>query len=207
VLLDAFHEILKFSFPKPTHTIALIDWTIGMAGYVGLLCAFATIIIFGIRDIRKKGYDTQRIFVPAIVVLVVLFKIVSFTSHYSKTDYLIGFSPLNVSPAEATHLAEIIKNEDRPIESRAYASRLYAEWKFQENGSLVQQLMPDGTTRLFSPTVKDIEMRESVLETRTIFENIDNFIPYVMTLWMIVLCAGLLLGFLTPIKKTAPPTV
>jgi len=203
IAMSILRHILGSYLSGSTYTLALIIWAIGSLRDVSLWIMLATMVIFGIRDVRKNGHDIKRFLNPVLGVSVLLLGIFVFSFYYMKRDSFIDNLQMKVPDGVAARLDSMMKKEDVTMEVKARASRLYAKMKYEEDGSMIYHLLPDGKSVVFNPTAEEKEFRRELLKTRAMWEDLDNAMSRAIVIWPMVLIFSLLLGFLTPVKKVA----
>ena len=196
-------KILQPYFPEPSFSIFVVAKIIEWLCAVGLWVFLVISIVWGIRDVRKNGCAVKRICVPACSVFFILMFLGVSVFWYLHRDALVDAAAAKVTPEQESRLDSGVRDESRPMEKRVFASRLLAQWKYLEDGSIQRQLMPDGTAKSFVPTADDLEFRWELLTTRAALEELDQSFIYSSVRLGLLLLVTLLLGFLTPIKKVA----
>ncbi len=201
-IADLVHGKFKFDLVNLTPKVAFLEWLLRALRDWGLTAAIATMIIAGLRLIRKEGFTFKRLILPAIGVCIAGGCL--WVSFYGYQTF-ITLPDLYKTPDTIRKKMETnISSEALSPEKRAKRSKIYAYMRFQEDGVQVNYFTPDGKEELYNPTEKEKKERDELLKTQKLIKWMTRSLYLSIYFWVVVIAVSLAMGLLTPIKKEHP---
>ena len=206
LILILAHIILKHYFkhdPLESYDQSNLEWSIRLLRNSAKVVLAVSTIVFGIRDIRKKGFSLSRFFIPLIGITFCV-GIISFGafSNYFLKDIISDTDDIAIKGYE-----KVFNDEDLSLENKFILSKSYAQMIFHQNGSIMKHYSEDGDIILYKPTAKDIKEREELQKYKDIITKSNASIQVSILLWAIIFVISLILGLFTPVSKQSrvPP--
>lgn len=201
-IADLAHDRFKFDLMNLTPKAALIEWMLRALRDWGLTAAIATMIIAGLRLIRKEGLTLKRMILPTVGVCIAGGWLCMSFYSYQK---MMTVPDLHRTPDEVRKKMEAnIHSGTLSLENKAKRSKFYAYLRFQEDGIQINYFTPDGKEELYNPTELEIKERNDLLKAHTIFKRAVRSVYLSMFFWVVVIVVSLGVGLLTPVKKEHP---
>lgn len=151
VVADFVHGTLQIDLLNLTPDVAKVEWLIRVARDWALAVAIATMIITGIRRVRRDGFTLKRLILPALGICIATSWL--WISYYGYRTFLTVPAMPNTPDAVRRKIEAHIKSQKDP-EIKAKRSKFYAYMRFHEDGVLITYITPDGKVVPYSPTEK-----------------------------------------------------
>ena len=201
-LAGVVHGNYPFDPMNATPKVALIEWLIRVVRDLALTAALATMIITGIRLIRKEGFTLKRMLLPTLGFAIAGgYLCVSLIMYQGFTV----FQDLTKTPnIPRNKIESTISEKNLPPDKKSKISKFYASLRFSEDGDLINYYTPDGKSELYKPTEKEKQERDDRVKTNKLIKWMTRSLYLSIYFWAVVIAVCLLLGFFTPIKKKPP---
>jgi len=201
-LADVVHDNYSFDPINATPRVALIEWLIRVVRDWALTAAIATMIIAGLRLIRKEGLTLKRLIMPTIGICIASGCLsVSFYGYHTFST----IPDLHRTPDAIRRKIEAnINSGTLNSEQKAKRSKFYAYMRFQEDGVQTKYFAPDGKEELYNPTEKEKKERDDLIKTQKLIKWMSRSLYLSIYFWVVVIVVSLAVGLLTPIKKEHP---
>ncbi len=192
----------KFDLLNLTPQVAFIEWLLRALRDLGLTAAIATMIIAGIRLIRKEGLTFKRLILPAVGICIAGgWLLISFYGYQA----FVTLPDLHRTPDTIRKKMETnINSGTLSPEKKAKRSKFYAYLRFQEDGVQINYFTPDGKEELYNPTEKEKKVRNDLLKTQRLIKWMTRSLYLSIFFWVVVIAVSLAVGLLTPVKKENP---
>ncbi|WP_136524541.1 hypothetical protein [Geomonas ferrireducens] len=201
-ITDLAHGRYKFDLENLTTKVALIEWMLRALRDFGLTIAIATMIIAGLRLIRKEGFTFKRLILPALGICIAGG---CFLISYQGYQTFIKLPALSGTTVETRNKMEAnIKSGTLSQENKAKRSKMYAYIRFQEDGVQINYFSPDGKEEQYKPTEKEKKEREDILKAQQLINWMTRSLYLSFYFWIVVIAVSLTAGLLTPVKKEHP---
>lgn len=196
---DVVHGRYKFDLLNLSPKVAFIEWLLRALRDWGLTAAIATMIIAGLRLVRKEGFTFKRLISPILGIFIAGGCLwVSFYGY--KT--CVTISDLHRTPDEISKKMEAdINSGALSPERKAKRSKIYAYMRFQEDGTQINYFTPKGKVELYIPTEKEKNERDDFLKTEKLIKWVTRSFYLSFVFWVVVIFVSLAVGLLTPVKK------
>lgn len=201
-IADLAHGKFKFDPLNLSPKVALIEWLLRALRDWGLTAAIATMIIAGIRLIRKEGLTFKRLILPAIGICIAGSCL--WVSYYGYQTF-VTIPDLHRTPDEFRKKLEVnINSGTLSPEKKAKRSKFYAYMRFQEDGVQINYFTPEGKEEQYNPTEKERKERDDILKTQRLIKWMTRSLYLSIYFWVVVIAVSLGAGLLTPVKKEHP---
>ncbi len=199
VLMDLIY-INFFNFdPFTAHPrFATIEWFARLVRDTALTIAVATMIISGIRNIRKNGYTLKRLLFPAMgIFMSLLFLCMSILGY--QTFKRLDFH--RTSDVIRNQIESSLKSPDISDGKKSFLSKYRASMLFYEDGVRSSYITESGKVELYIPTDKEMKQREDKLKWESLNKRINRSLYLSIYFWLVIISMSLFLGVLLPIRK------
>jgi len=201
-IADVVHSNYSFDPMNATPRVALIEWLIRVVRDWALTAALATMIIAGIRLIRKDGFTLKRLLFPVIGFVIAggcLWVSLFGYQRFSALQEMDRTRNISRNKFETT-----INLKNLPPDKKSKTSKFIAYMRFHEDGVLVNYFTPDGKVELYTPTEKEKKERDEFLKTNKLINWMTRSLYISVYFWVVVIVVSFALGFLTPVKRKTP---
>lgn len=164
------------------------------AGHHLLAVTLALMVIFGLRELKKKGFSFRRCVMPLFAAVIMIGLSVFF---FNTNKMLLDWIHWSYDYTRTLNriLEDNISNDVLPLADRASLSLRYARNQYVERGVQVEYFTAEGHKLLFEPTGADaaehetwVRASEGVERAKKIFFIGGIFWPTVFTLSFIFSC-------------------
>lgn len=199
---DLAHDKFKFDPMNLTPKAALFEWLLRAVRDWALTAAIATMIIAGLRLIRKEGLTFRRLILPVVGACIAGGCL--WVSFYGYQTF-ISIPELHRTPDTIREKMENnINSGTLSPEKKAKRSKFYAYMKFQEDGVQIKYFTPEGKEELYNSTEKEKKEREDLIKTQKLIKWMTRSLYLSIYFWVVVIVGSLVVGILTPVKKEHP---
>ncbi len=200
IFVDLFYLIfIDFDPFSASHEVALIEWLIRVFRDVALTTAVATMIIVGIRDIRKSGYTLKGLIYSAVGVFIIVSCLFMSVVGYQTFKKI---APHRTPDTIRDIIVSRINSTNDSINTKSKISKFYAGILFYEDGVQSNYITESGNIELYIPTNKELEQREALLKSRELSKWGMRSFYLSIYFWIAVLIMSSLLGFILPVPQT-----
>jgi hypothetical protein len=188
---------------RATGSQALAGWVAGAVRDLGLILALSTMTITGIRSLRAERFSAGGVTLSGLGIGLCL--LLSWLTVRGNTA-LSAASTIYDSPRQTLErIGAVLDQQDLPLDQLALFSREYARQRYHADGILVDYVNPEGAVRVYEPDASDRKFRKTLSLARHNVERATLALSRAALLWVLVAIASVLIGFLTPIRREAPP--
>ncbi|MDQ7058993.1 MAG: hypothetical protein Q9N62_11490 [Ghiorsea sp.] len=175
-----------------------VIWISNLLGFLGLVLASSSLIIFGIRAVRYYGVSKKQIITP-ILGIIICVGMVGLNGYLYQV--MGEVEKISVGEDKIVELKDRIDSGALPADKKAYASELYASRMYTAFGIIEKHITTDGKLVEFRPSAEDEESRNLVIELKNVIKhNRDNNI-YSIYIWLGTLLISLTIGLRSSIHK------
>jgi hypothetical protein len=182
-----------------TNTIA--NWAFGIARDAGLYVGGITLIVGGIRAIRRETATVVRVF--QFVIGLALFGLL--IGGPLATRHILLSSrdtwSRDIEPVYAEKVRSAIDNPLIPMEKRSFASSVFAAEVYAKTGEIISVISANGETGPYEPDDRARALRRNILETRSIAESRLPHIESRVWFGAVVLLASVAAGLISTIEE------
>jgi len=204
LLVAAVGDFAIDSFPpadvvRPTWS----QWSMWTVRDVGLIVAVVAAIAGGIRLLRA-GRAPTRGFVMSVgggLGCVALTFLAVFAEALAERAVNIADFP---TEARLLELETSINEPDLAPETRSSLSRIYAQLRYERDGTVVEWIQPDGRRILYQSNPADREIRAIVDRLHRLGSWGTVWVERAVLLWVGVGIAGIAIALLFPIRSAHP---
>lgn len=201
-LADVVHDNYSFDPMNARPRVALTEWLIRVVRDWALTAALATMIITGIRNIRKEGPSLKRLISPLLGFCIAGGCL--WVSYYGYQTFLT-LPDLHRTPvAIRAKLEANINSGTLSPEQKTKRSKFYAYMRFQEDRVQINYFTLDDKEELYNPTEKEKKERDDLLKTQKLIKWMTRSLYLSIYFWVVVIAVSLTVGLLTPVKKEHP---
>jgi len=176
-------------------------WRLGNSlGVTGLVVAAATLIIDGIRSMRRVGLSWKAATAATTGLLVCL---TFATGGVVMSRALGNLAETFTKSRDTSHLAslsKVLSRQDLPLEKRAIVSKIYAAERYRQDGVLVDYITSDGTSARFEPSALDIRLRRLESVVPPLLAKSASHLRMAPGLWIVVALSSVALGLISPVR-------
>jgi hypothetical protein len=168
---------------------------------LGSLLLIVSLITTGIRKMRRTWPSFMGITMLIAGLCLCAIPLLS-VQMYKK----IGRNLEEIQRPHFDKMEAMMKRSDLPAVSRIKLSKMYARDKYLHEGAIVSYLTEAGEQTRYVPTKEDIKFKNLKSTTTQKWQEIGKGLPIVFWTWAGIVVISLLVGVLSPIKKTTPNT-
>ena len=171
-------------------TMIILQWLRDIFLAIGL----ASLIIFGIRDLRIYGKTLKRFINPfiSIITMILLFYFI-----YMLETHIRSFDNLEINTKKhLEHIKQTMEKENISLSEKEEWSNTYAGMYYMVFGKSIRYLK-EGKYVLYQPSEIQLKAKKNKIKNKKSL----LYLSRAKYLWLILLVFSLLVGLLTPIKK------
>ena len=134
-------------------TYLWLEWILRILVVLGLSLGLFSVILVGIRRLRKEGVTAKRLFLPVIGILVCIsFVFLEWQSH-TVAEKIFDF--LEIQDYNTPKLDQLLASGKIDMETYSKTSLIIAQNRFLKDGSITEYASPDGHRVLYEPNESD----------------------------------------------------
>ena len=204
-LVGEVHIIYFSSDPlTATETELLRDWIIRLIRSIALTIAISTIIIIGIRAMRRDGYSHRRLITPLFGVGFCLFM---------TTMALLSHRTASKVREDMTHSQDEffqeqkawLESSDLSPELRSEVSRKNARLYYMLRGKTDEYFTQDGALRPYEPTEEEEKKAREHQKIEHLMHRAIQGMKVSMIAWPAIAIFSTLIGIFSPLGKQGGP--
>lgn len=188
---------------QATGSQALAGWVARAVRDLGLILALSTMTVIGIRSLRAEKFSAGGVTLSGLGIgLCLLLSWLTIRGNAA----LSAASTIYDSPRETLErIGAVLDQQDLSLDQLAFFSKEYARQRYHADGILIDYVNPEGAVRVYEPDASDRESRKTLTLARHNVDRATLALSRAAMLWVLVAAASVLIGFLTPIRREAPP--
>jgi len=199
---DLAHDQFKFDPMNLTPKAALFEWLLRAVRDWALTAAIATMIIVGLRLVRKEGLTLRRLILPVVGACIATGCL--WVSFYGYRTFVTLPELHRTSDEIRRNIEDHIKAGNLSLEKKAKRSKFYAYMRFREDGVQINYFTSEGKQELYNPTEEEKKEREDLLKTQKLIKWMTRSLYLSIYFWVVVIVVSLAVGIFTPVKKEHP---
>lgn len=198
-IIDFTVDFQSFAQQILTGSEPLKYWLLRRIRDISFTVFIASMIVFGIREVRYNGKTFKNLIVPVFGVILCCSLVI--ISWYTETLSANIHNALFVETVILDKTKNKLESPNLPIAQKMELSHRYAKIFYQRYGKQIEYLTQNETYVLYEPTEEDKGFYKEYLSGKKAVDLLIRGMHRSKYLWLIVLGISLLLGFITPLKK------
>jgi hypothetical protein len=189
IIFETIGTYLYTGIPSDKPMI-ILQWLRDIFLAIGL----ASLVIFGIRDLRIYDKTLKRFISPliGIVTMILLFYFI-----YMLENKIRSFNNLQIDTKKhLEHIKQEMEKENISLSEKEEWHKTYAEMYYMVFGKSIKYLK-EGKYILYEPSRIQLKANQNKIENEKSLQYLSN----AKYLWLMLLVFSLLVGLLTPINK------
>jgi hypothetical protein len=178
----------------------LYFWLLRLIRDLSLAIVLSSLIILGVRSLRRNGFTIKRLILPLLAFLLCF--LITYVTIYGQMRLSQIQNALFDPPDKKEKLEIWLDNKELTLSQRSKISLIYARQIWKETGKTIVYITNDGKERLYEPSIEEIEGKKMMTKTIVLTAWELKGMKRAFILWPIIAFASVAIGFFTPIKRT-----
>jgi len=176
-----------------------LEWILSVLVVLGLSLSMGSVILVGIRRLRKEGVTAKILFLTVSGILVCILSVFLQWRIHKSADSL--FNILEIQDFNTQKLDQLLASGKIDMETYSKTSLIIAQNRFFKDGSITEYTSPDGHRVLYEPNEGDQQTYMEMHQMRDYIRGWSTGTHLGVYYWSAIALFSTVMGFVTPIRN------